>query len=193
HLANAPQINSVSPLPYSTTGVTATINGLAAPILYVSPTLLNIQIPYSAGAGPAVLGINNNGQIAGYAFQIAPTAPGILADAVGNISPNSSALQGASASLFLTGAGEVSPALKTAFAPSAATAPASQPKPIQPVSITIGGVQAFVQYGSLAPGLIGTARVDFIVPSSVPAGVQPVVVTMGGVKSPPVNLTVLAP
>ena len=51
------------------------MNNLAAPLLYVSPTQLNIQIPYEAGAGPAVLGITNNGQVAGFEFQIAPSAP----------------------------------------------------------------------------------------------------------------------
>jgi uncharacterized protein (TIGR03437 family) len=71
------------------------------------------------------------------------------------------------------------------------TSPASQPRPVQPVSVTVGGVTAFVQYGVVAPGLIGTVQVNFIVPPSVPAGVQPVVVTIGGVSSR-VNLTVLA-
>ena len=193
NLANAPQSTSGSPFPYSAEGVTAAVNGLAAPILYVSPTQLNIQVPYAVGAGPGVVGINNNGQIAGFPIQIAPTAPGIFSDALGNAAPNASAQPGATATIFLTGAGEVSPALKTAFAPSPLIPPASQPKPLQPVSVTVGNVPAFVLLEGLATGLIGTAEVDFIVPPTVPAGVQPVVVTIGGVSSPPVNLTVQGP
>ncbi len=192
-LANTTQSTSGNPFPYSAAGVTATINGLAAPILYVSPDQLNIQVPYAAGAGPAVLGINNNGQIAGYSFQIAPTAPGILSDAMGSVFPDSSARQGAYATVFLTGAGEVAWALKTAYVPSLNDPPADQPRPIQPVSVTVAGVPALIQYGGLAPGLIGTVQVNFIVPPSVPTGVEPVVVTVGGVSSPPVNLTVQAP
>jgi len=106
---------------------------------------VNIQVPYEVGAGPAVLGINNNGQIAGFRLQIAPTSPGILSDGAGNVLPNSIARQGANATIFLTGAGDV-PTLRTAFAPSLSTTPASQPRPLQPVSVTVGGVQAFVQY-----------------------------------------------
>jgi uncharacterized protein (TIGR03437 family) len=192
HLANTTQSSSGSPLPYSLEGVTATVNGLAAPILYVSPTLLNIQVPYAAGAGQAVLGINNNGQIAGFQFQTTPTSPGILTDSMGRVFPNSSVRQGAYATIFLTGMGEVSPALKTAVAPSLTVSPASQPRPIQPVSVTVGGVTAFVQYGGLAPGLIGTGQVNFIVPPTVSPGVQSVVVTVGGVSSPPADLIVLA-
>ena len=145
------------------------------------------------GAGPGILGINNNGEIAAIPLQIAPTAPGILPDAAGSVFPNASAQPGGYATIFLTGAGEVSPALKTAFAPSLTASPASQPRPVQPLSVTVGGVPAFVQYGGLAPGLIGTAQVNFIVPLTVPAGVAPVVVTVGGVSSPPVNLTVQGP
>ena len=159
----------------------------------MSPTLVNIQVPYAVGAGPAVLGINNNGQIAGFQIQVAPTSPGVVSDAMGNLFPNGSAQQGASATLFVTGVGEVSPAVKTAYAPSATTSAANQVRPVQGISLTVGGVPAFVQSGSLAPGLIGTAQVNFIVPPSVAAGVQPVVVTVGGVASSPVNLTVQAP
>jgi uncharacterized protein (TIGR03437 family) len=192
-LANAPQATSGSPLPYSAGGVTATINGIAAPLLYVSQNLLNIQVPFEVGAGTAVVGINNNGQIAGFQFQIAPAAPGIIADATGSVFPTASARQGAIATILITGAGEVSPALKTAYVPSLTTPLSAQPRPVQGVSVTVGGVPAFIQNAGLAPGIIGTTQVNFIVPSSVPAGVQPVVVTVGGIPSPAVNLTVQAP
>ena len=108
-LANTTQSTSGNPLPYSTAGVSATVNGLAAPVVYVSPTQLNIQVPYAAGAGPAALGINNNGQIAGFQFQIAPSSPGIFADANGNLAPNPIAEQGGYVTLYATGTGESRP------------------------------------------------------------------------------------
>ena len=86
-LANGIQSASTQPLPYTMAGVSATVNGVAAPLFYVSPTQVNIQVPYEAGAGPAVLGLNNNGQISGYAFQIAPSAPGIAADGYRHAQP----------------------------------------------------------------------------------------------------------
>src|SRR6202035_2041484 len=71
------QANTV-PLGLAMSGVSATINGVSAPLYSISPSLLNIQIPYEIGAGPAVLGVNNNGKVSSYLFQVAPSAPGIF-------------------------------------------------------------------------------------------------------------------
>ncbi len=189
NLAGSTETATASPLPYSLAGVTAAINGVSAPLMYVSPGQVNIQIPYSVGAGPAVLGINDHGQVAGFQFQMAPAAPGIFADADGNLAVPSAPSPGDFATLYLTGAGEVSPALKTAyFAP--ASAAANPYRPLLPVSLTVGGVPAFVRFVGLAPGQIGVLQINFIVPATVPSGVQPVVVTINGVPSPPVKLTV---
>ena len=87
NLAGATDTASGSPLPYSLDGVSAAVNGIAAPLVYVSPTQVNLQIPYEVGAGPAVLGITNNGQVGGFQLQISAAAPGILADVDGNLSP----------------------------------------------------------------------------------------------------------
>jgi len=192
-LANSTKQASATPLPFSLDGVSAKVNGLDAPIRYVSPGQLNIQVPYEAGAGPAVLGVNNNGQIAGFQFQIAPAAPGIFADANNNLVPNSSVSAGGTLTLYLTGDGDIASGLLTGFAPSAATPVASLPKSRLPVSVTVGGVPAFVQFYGIPVGLVGVSQLNFTVPASVPPGVQPVVVTVGGVSSPPVNLTVQAP
>jgi uncharacterized protein (TIGR03437 family) len=191
-LANSTKQASATPLPFSLDGVSAKVNGLDAPILYVSPGQLNIQIPYEAGAGPAVLGVNNNGQIAGLPLQIAPAAPGILADANNNLVPNSTVSAGGTTTLYLTGDGDITPSMLTGFAPSAGTAVVSLPKSRLPVSVTVGGVPAFVQFYGIPVGLVGVSQLNFTVPASVPPGVQPVVVTVGGVASPPVNLTVQA-
>ena len=184
-LANSTAIASGSPISYSLAGVSATVNGLPAPVLYASPTQINIQIPYAAGAGPAVLGINNNGQIAGTTFQIAASAPGIFTDANGNVFPKASITQGSPGTLYITGAGEISPALKTAYAPSSGNY-----TPVLPVSMTIGGSQVFLAFVGSSPGAIGVTQINFTVPGSVPTGNQPVVVTVGGISSPPANIVV---
>jgi adhesin/invasin len=188
-LANTPGQASTQPLPYAIAGVSATVNGIAAPLFYVSPTQVNIEVPYEAGAGPAVLGLNNNGQIYGYQFQIAPSAPGIAADENGNIIPDAAAQQGSVATLYITGFGDVTPAIPTGLAPTTLT---PSPQPLLPLTVTVGGVEVFLQFVGIPPGEVGVARVDFVVPGSVPVGVQPVVVTVNGVASPPVNITVQA-
>ncbi len=184
-LAGPAQNVAASPLPFSAGSVTATVNNLAAPLLYVSPNQVNIQIPYEVGAGPAVLGISNNGQVAGFQFQVAPSAPGIYTDGNGNLAGNVSVQAGGIATLYLNGAGDVTPTLLTAN-----FAPASPPvAPVMPLSVAVDGVPALLQFAGLAPGNIGTTQVNFYVPASL-SGAQPVVVTVGGVSSPPVNVTV---
>ena len=189
-LAGSPSQSSATPLPFSLGGVSARVNGLDAPIEYVSSGQLNIQVPFEAGAGPAVLGVNNNGQIAGFPLQIAPTAPGIFADSANNLLPTSTVRAGSTISLYLTGDGDVTPALLTGFTPATNTPVASLPKSRLPLSVTVGGVTAFVQFYGISPGLVGVTQVNFTVPASVAPGVQPVVVTVGAVSSPPVNVTV---
>ena len=188
NLANSTDTAAGHPLPYSLDGVSAAVNGIAAPIVYVSATQVNVQIPYEAGAGPAVLGIDNNGQIAGIQLAISPSAPGVFADANGNLYPTSTVAQGGMVTLYLAGAGEVSNQIPTGDAPSTATA--SRYQPLSPVSVTVGGTEAFVLEMKLTANEVGTTQATILVPSSVPAGVQPVVVTIGGVSSPPVNVTV---
>jgi uncharacterized protein (TIGR03437 family) len=184
--ATAPAPTS-SPVPYSTGGVSVTVNGIAAPLAAVSPTKLTVQVPYSAGAGPAVLGVNNNGQIAGFQFNIAPAAPAIFGDSSGNLLPSASFKAGATATLTLTGAGELVSKLKAGYWPTAG----NTYQPILPLSITVGGVAAFPTAVGQATGTLGTTQVTFIVPASLAPGSYPVVVTVGGVSSPAVNLTVL--
>jgi uncharacterized protein (TIGR03437 family) len=189
NLANTTAAATGNPLPYSLDGVTAAVNGIPAPIVYVSPTQVNVQIPYEAGAGPAVLGIANNGQIAGFQFPISAAAPGIFADSNGNLSPVSTVAQAGTVTLYMVGAGEVSNLILTGFAPASATE-ANSYQPVLPVSVTVGGAQAFLVNMKLTPNQFGTTQITFTLPASVQPGVQPVVVTVGGVSSPPVNLTV---
>jgi uncharacterized protein (TIGR03437 family) len=172
-------------------GVSATVNGVAAPLYFVSPSQLNIQVPYEAGTGPAVIGVNNNGQISGLQFEVSPSAPAIVPDATGNVYPSASAARGSVGTLYVTGDGDVTPSLQTGFSPASGTALANLPKSYLPFSVTVGGVPAFLNFVGITPGVVGLTQVNFIVPPSVAAGVQPVVVTVNGVQSPPVNITVL--
>ncbi len=187
NLANSTATNTGNPLPYSLAGVSATVNGLAAPVVYASQGMLNIQVPYAAGAGPAVLGVNNNGQIAGFQFQISPSSPGVFADANGNVVPLPVVTAGTALALYVTGTGDVNPAIKTAYAPSTGS---TLPVPVLPLSVTVGGVPAFLEFVGITPGLIGVTQVNILVPSSTPLGNQPVVVTVGGASSAPVNIVV---
>ena len=129
------------------------VNGITAPFVSISPSLRMVQIPYEAGAGPAVLGVNNNGQIAGYAFKIAPSAPAVAADSNGFVAGGATVAANGTASLTMTGEGDVTPSLKTGYVPSGKAGLAS-----------VGGQPVFVNSYGLETGTIGTTLVNFTVP-----------------------------
>ncbi len=192
-LAASPQTAGSLPLPLTMAGVSATVNGVAAPLYYISPEMLNIQIPYETGSGPAVLGVNNNGQVASYIFTMTASAPGIFAGANSGLVPNSQGKRGDTLSLYITGEGDVSPPLPTGASPFSATPVSALPQPTLPVSVTIGGVPAQITFAGIPPGVAGVTQINFVIPNAAPLGVQPVVVTVGGVASAAVNLTVVSP
>lgn len=189
-LAPAAQAAAVLPLPLSMQGVTATVNGIPAPLYYVSPVQLNIQIPYETGAGTAVLGVNNNGHIAAFSFQVAAAAPGIFTDANRNLVPSGTGARGQVLLLYVTGEGDLTPSLLTGAPPSSGTPVASLPKPKLAATLTIGNVPAQIQFIGIPPGLVGVTQVNFVVPADAPLGPQPVVLTVGGVASQEASLTV---
>ncbi|MGA2267957.1 MAG: protease pro-enzyme activation domain-containing protein [Bryobacteraceae bacterium] len=183
----APSVRLASlPLPLIMAGVSATVNGIAAPLYYVSPLQLNIQVPYETAAGTALLAVSNNGLVATYSFEVSASAPGIYLQPGNAITPNASGRRGQIYTLFITGAGEVSPPIATGAAPSAKQVPV----PLLPVSMSIGGVTAQTQYVGIPGWSVGTLQINFTVPPSAPLGVQPVVVTVGSAASAAANFTV---
>jgi uncharacterized protein (TIGR03437 family) len=189
----ATSISSASsvPLPVSMNGVAATVNGVAAPLYYISPGQLNIQIPYDVATGSAAtLTVNNNGQVTSQTIQIAAVAPGIFADANGVVVPSSSAKRGAIITLFITGTGAVLPAVSTGAAPAPGTAVSNLPKPSQNTTVSVGGLPAPVPFIGIPVGLVGVTQINYQVPTNVGLGAQPVVVSVGGVNSAPVTLNI---
>lgn len=181
--------NSV-PLPISLTDVSVTINGLAAPLLYVSPTQINAQVPYGVAPGPAgvVVRVSGVSSPAG-SINVQAAAPGIFG-IVNNADPTAaldSALPapGAMLSVYLTGVGKVNSNIGSGAAPAAGTLVTAALN----VTATIGGVPAVVQFAGLAPGFPGVDQVNLEVPQ-IPPGTYPVVITVDGVSSNAVSLTV---
>ena len=158
---------------------------------YVSSSQLNVQIPYEVAAGnTAVVSINNNGKTTTQSFAISSAAPGIFTNVDGAVVPASTAARGSVVTFYITGAGALSPQLATGAAPASSTAIADLPTPTQYTIVTIGGVQAPIEFIGNTAGLVGVVQVNVEVPSTVAAGVQQLVVTIGGFSSTPAQLQV---
>jgi len=178
------------PLPGFLAGFEATVNGVTAPIYYVSPGQVNVQIPYETQPGSATLNLWTAYDSATYRFQVSAAAPGIFTFPDGSINPFRSAARGQTVSLYLTGEGQVTPTLATGNSPSAKTPLAQLPRPRQTVSVTVGGVPAETTFVGITSGLVGVTQINYTIPATAPLGVQPVVVTIGSVSSPPASITV---
>jgi uncharacterized protein (TIGR03437 family) len=191
-LATFTQQANRRPLPYTMAGASATVNGIPAPLHYVSPGQINLQIPYEAGAGPATIAVNNGGQIAAYPVNIGVTAPGLFGiwDPQGR--PVTSVQQGQTYSAYITGEGDVTPTLASGATPPAGTALTKLPKARQPLSVTIGGIPADLPFWGISSGLVGVTQINFTVPASAPAGPQPFVVNVGGAPSQELTVNVTA-
>jgi uncharacterized protein (TIGR03437 family) len=180
------------PLALTASGVWVTVNGVTAPLYFVSSGQLNVQIPYETSAGAAVLGVNNNGKVASFLFEVAPAAPGIFAtiDDAKQLVPFSSGKPGDVLLAYVTGDGDLNPGTSTGASPASGTALSRLPKPRLPVTLTVGGIKADIAFVGVPPGLVGVTQINFTVPADASPGVQPVVVNVGGVDSPPVFLEV---
>jgi uncharacterized protein (TIGR03437 family) len=190
-LSPATENASSVPLPFSTSGVAVLVDGLAAPLYYVSPSQLNVQIPYEATANStAVLSVNNNGHVTTQSFQVGAAAPGIFTNSAGALVPTAAAAAGQEIAFYVTGVGAVLPAISDGAAPAASTALADLPIPAQPTTVIMGGALATIDFIGIPPGLVGVTQINVQVPNGLPSGAQPVVVTVGGVASAPATITI---
>ena len=189
NLASATSGATTVPLPLSLAGVNVSVNGIAAPLWYVSPQQINFEMPAEVATGTAaVTVITGAAASTPLSFTAPQVAPGILV--YGNnravaVNPDYSltdAAHGAAAgsviTVYLTGIGPVKPAVATN------TQAPSQPlcQPSMTASATIGGQNAPVQFIGLTPGGIALAQANITVPS-LAAGDYPLVITVGGAAS----------
>jgi uncharacterized protein (TIGR03437 family) len=196
NLADTPWIASSVPLPVQAAGVSVTIAGVNAPLYYASPGQLNVQIPYETPVNQtSLLTVNYNGRATTTILTVAAAAPGVFTDTNGAIVPSQTVPRGGVLVLYLTGAGAVSPAIRTGWAPADGTPVALLPVPTQATGVSIGGIPvaaADIQFAGIPTALVGVVQINLRVPSTAPLGVQPVVVTIGGIPGAPATVTITA-
>jgi uncharacterized protein (TIGR03437 family) len=190
NLADSTQSATAFPLPKTMAGATVYINSASVPLLYVSETQINFQVPSKLAAGTASLYVSRDGGASSlYQFTVVADAPAIFQDAgnhavaqnLVNYSTNSATnpvASGAILVVYLSGQGSVNNAVADGTAAPAspvATATAT-------ATATIGGVNATVDFLGLTSGFAGLAQANIMVPS-LGTGDYPLVLTVGGYLS----------
>jgi uncharacterized protein (TIGR03437 family) len=183
------------PLPTALANSCLTVNGLPVPILFVSPTQINAQMPFEAQGNVTLILRTPGGVSDNYNTVVLPGAPSVFRAAIDGVgmvptvvrNTNSEMVTAANPVhtndvlvIYLTGLGATNPAV-----------PTGMPAPSDPLAIsilspevTLGGAKLPLLYAGLAPGEVGVYQINVKVPSSTPTGLSiPLSITQGGVNT----------
>ena len=180
NLASGLQVASAIPFPTTLGKVQVMINGVPAPIYYVSPAQLAVVVPYGVTGTIAKLQVFNDNVPSNTVTEwIAKTAPGVLTQLQNGlgygdvvhldgtlVTAKNPAQVDETVSVYLTGLGAVNPAIGDGDA-----------GPVNPlanatntIKAFIGGTEAKLSYSGLAPQLAGLYQINLTVPAGVTPG-----------------------
>ena len=185
-------------MPQSSVGLPTSVGfdaagvSVPAPLLYVSPGQVNIQVPWELnGQTSAQMKVNiepMNGAlftvpVAAYSpacftsngIVIAQNYPGFSL-----VTPGNPAVPGQYVILYCNGLGPVNNQPNSGD--PAGVSPTSTCKTLP--TVTIGGQNAQVAYAGLVPSLPGLYQLNVTVPTNIGAGTQSITISAGGVTSP---------
>ena len=169
------------PLPTLVSNVKVRMNGILAPLIYVSATQINCQVPVELAGQSTVQVVVQNGDLPSppASMSLAASGPGIFTVTVNGRmqgavlnkdntlnTPANAARLGDVIQIYATGQGQVS------NAPASGEPAPSSPlatTPVNPV-VLIGGRQADIAFSGLAPGFVGLWQINAVVPATIPAG-----------------------
>jgi uncharacterized protein (TIGR03437 family) len=189
----------VADLPLDLAGTTVTINGIRAPLFYVSDSQINFAVPAALEPGPATIIVSNPaGFYAVGSAQIALSAPGIFTlnssgtgDAVALATVDGITYQGPPFDVLVNGR----PNILVLFATGVRRAQAANPDDIdgvaESVTVTIDGKPARTLYAGAQGQFINVDQLNIEMPASLAGGAErrvEVVVSVNGVTA---NLTTI--
>ena len=178
-------------------GTSVTIGGTPAPLVYASANQVSAIVPYEvAGQTSTQVTVQYNGaSSSGLTIPVVAATPGVFTanasgrgpgailnqDSTYNTASNP-AKPGDVIVLYGTGEGQLNPLGVTGSIASGPT----YPKPVLPVSVSIGGIDATagITYAGSAPTFVeGLLQIDVTVPQGVGSGAQALVVKIGNFTS----------
>jgi len=198
-LAVTPATAAGAPLPVQLSDAQVSVSGTAAPLFYVSPLQINLQVPYETTAGTAQIQVNSGSGTATLNVPIGPAAPAIFTlNSLGNgagaiehaltgqlVTRANPAAAGEVVAVYCTGLGAVSPPVA-----DGAAAPVPPAQAVMAVTASIADTPAPVIFAGLTPGFAGLYQVNLQIPAGTPSGVQNLAMSVNGTASNTVALAV---
>ncbi|HZU24989.1 MAG TPA: IPT/TIG domain-containing protein [Bryobacteraceae bacterium] len=207
-LASKPAPADTVPLSTKLGNVSVSINGVAAPLLYVSALQINAQVPWEAITEGTTKTVNvvvtTNGtpsqpqtvvvgpyspgvfQYLNHALVIIATDPtdpryGLIAAPPGTIPHLTTARAKANdvCLFYATGLGAVTPAAVT----GAGSADHLRKVNVLPI-VQVGGAHSRVEFAGLSPQFPGVYQVNIVIPGIPPSDTAPVQIIQGGITTP---------
>lgn len=172
------------PLPTALGESCLTVNGVALPMLFVSPRQINAQLPFQVDGNAQMVLRTPGGVSDNYNFTILPAAPSVFRSGTAGPDTGIATLVRARNNqlvtlsnpvhrndeivIYATGLGRTTPEVE-----------AGAPAPADPLSltliepeVTLGNVGLPVVYAGLAPGQIGVYQINVQVPRWAPTGMS---------------------
>jgi len=181
------------PIPTALGESCLTVNGLPVPVLFVSPSQINAQLPFET-TGQVTMVLRTPGGVSdNFNLIVRPAAPGIFRNGVAGpdsdiptvirdankllVTPSNPVHRGDNLAIFLTGMGQTNPAV-TAGIPSPSDPLAST---LITAVVDLGGTELPVSFAGLAPGQVGINQINVSIPRNVPLGIEvPLTINQGG-------------
>ncbi len=178
-------------LPTTGSGVSATFNGIEAPLYYAQAGQLNVQVPYElAGAATARIVVTANGVASDpVVLPVAATRPSLFPaiwNQDGSVNgPGNPAPRGSVVVLYATGQGVTVPASPTGGFPTGNV----YPVPAVATALLVNGEETELLFRGQAPGTAGLMQINARVPKGAPAEAA-VALQVGAAKSEAIRLFV---
>lgn len=193
NLSPVNQVTSVLPLPTALGESCLTVNGQPVPMIFVSPSQINAQLPYQIEGNVTLILRTPGGVSDNFNLTLLPNAPSIFRTPVPGLDSGVPTIIRArnqelvtlsnpihrddTITIYLTGLGNTLPAVEAGTAASSSASPVAVVQP----TVQIGSEELTIEFAGLAPGQVGVYQINAHVPRNVPVGLDvPLTVRQGG-------------
>ncbi len=178
------------PLPRTLGETIVLINGIAAPLYYVSPRQINVQVPWESGTGDFYLQVQRGGEASNaLRLRVESVYPSLFTFVYKSLEL-AAALNGLTNAVITTDNPAAANGIVSLYASGLGSLSGTNPQSGQPfvgaaqvgvtVAVKVGGVAAKVMYAGAAPGFAGVYQVNAQLPADLTPGNYAVWIEMSG-------------